>query len=70
MISAGPAGIFFTGSTTGVLNEIDTSGNETAFVSGYDEPRGSAYDAVNNRIFFGDHIQSTGSNNLVIVPGP
>jgi hypothetical protein len=70
LISAGPNGTFFTGSSTGALNQLTAAGAETAFVSGYANPRGSAYDAVNDRVFFGNHIQSGGQNQLVIVPGP
>jgi hypothetical protein len=70
LLSAGPNGTFFTGSSNGDLNQLTAAGSETAFTSGYANPRGSAYDAVNNRVFFGNHIQSGGMNQLVIIPGP
>jgi hypothetical protein len=70
LISAGPNGTFFTGSSNGNLNQLSASGTETAFASGYNSPRGSAYDVTHNRVFFGNHIQSGGTNQLVIVPGP
>jgi hypothetical protein len=70
LISLGPNGVFFTGSSAGDLNELTATGQESVFVSGYANPRGSAYDAANTRVFFGNHIQSGGQNQLVIVPGP
>jgi len=70
LISQGPNGSFFTGSSTGDLEELTAAGAETVFVSGYANPRGSAYDAAHDRVFFGNHITSSGNNQLVIVPGP
>jgi hypothetical protein len=70
LLSIGPDDTFFSGSSNGDLNRLTTAGASTAFASGYTNPRGSAYDAVNNRVFFGNHIQSGGMNQLVIVPGP
>jgi hypothetical protein len=70
LLAPGPNGTFFTGASNGVLNQLTAAGSQTAFASGYANPRGSAYDAVNNRVFFGNHIQSGGMNQLVIVPGP
>jgi hypothetical protein len=70
LLSAGPSGTFFTGSSMGDLNQLTAAGTETSFASGYMNPRGSAYDATNHRVFFGNHIQSVGQNQLVIVPAP
>jgi sugar lactone lactonase YvrE len=70
LISVGPSGTFFTGSSTGNLERLTATGMESVFVSGYANPRGSAYDAVHDRVFFGNHVTSSGANQLVIVPGP
>jgi sugar lactone lactonase YvrE len=70
LVSLGPDGTFFSGSSSGDLERITASGMESIFVSGYANPRGSAFDAAHNRVFFGNHITSGGQNALVIVPGP
>lgn len=70
LLSQGPNGLFFTGSSVGDLYALTADGGVEVLATGYANPRGSAYDSVNNRVFFGNHIQSGGTNQLVIVPGP
>ena len=54
-MTAGPNGSLFTGGTTGEVLQIAADGTVTTFASGFQEVRGTAYDAVNKRLFIADH---------------
>jgi hypothetical protein len=71
LLSAGPNGTIFSGSPTGVEYQIDTSsGAFTTLLTagGTLEPRGSAYDAVNQRLFVGEHDSADIANYIEIYP--
>jgi hypothetical protein len=71
LLSVGPTGTIFSGSPTGVVYQIDTTTgafNTLFTASGTLEPRGTAYDAVNKRLFVAEHDSSHIQNYLEIVP--
>jgi sugar lactone lactonase YvrE len=71
LLSVGPDGSFFTGSKTGQVFKVAAGGAVSIMVAGLQEVRGTAYDAVNRRLFIADHDgdPSDGSlNYLHIVP--
>jgi hypothetical protein len=71
LLSVGPNGTIFSGSPTGVVYQIDTTTgafNTLFTASGTLEPRGTAYDGVNKRLFVAEHDSSHIQNYLEIVP--
>ena len=68
LLSAGPGGSFFTGSDVGVVYQLDASGASSTFVTGLQQPHGTAYDAVNRRLFVADHDPNHVHNFLRIEP--
>jgi hypothetical protein len=71
LLSVGPNGTIFSGSPTGVVYQIDTTTgtfNTLFTASGTLEPRGTAYDAVNKRLFVAEHDSSHIANFIEIVP--
>jgi sugar lactone lactonase YvrE len=71
LLSVGPNGTIFSGSPSGVVYQIDTTTGtfNTLFTAGGTlEPRGTAYDAVNKRLFVAEHDSSHIQNYLEIVP--
>jgi len=71
LLSAGPTGTIFSGSPTGVVYQIDTTTGavSTLFTAGGTlEPRGTAYDAKNRRLFVAEHDSSDIAHYLEIVP--
>lgn len=56
LLTAGPNGSLFTGSTGGNLYRVESNGSATVFRSGFDTVRGSAYDPTNKRIFVVNHV--------------
>jgi hypothetical protein len=71
LLCAGPGGTLFTGSSEGDVRQLGADGSVSSLVSGYQEVRGVAFDAVNGRLFFADHDgdDADGETNfLQIVP--
>jgi hypothetical protein len=71
LLSAGPSGTLFSGSPTGVEYQINAStGTYTTLLTagGTLAPRGSAYDAVNQRLFVGEHDSADIANYIEIYP--
>jgi hypothetical protein len=71
LLSVGPNATIFSGSPTGVVYQIDTTTgafNTLFTASGTLEPRGSAYDPLNKRLFVAEHDSSHIQNYLEIVP--
>jgi DNA-binding beta-propeller fold protein YncE len=71
LLSVGPNGTIFSGSPSGVVYQIDTTTGtfNTLFTAGGTlEPRGTAYDAVNKRLFVAEHDSSDVQNYIEIVP--
>jgi sugar lactone lactonase YvrE len=71
LLSVGPNGTIFSGSPSGVVYQIDTTTGtfNTLFTAGSTlEPRGTAYDAVNKRLFVAEHDSSDVQNYIEIVP--
>ncbi|HEY1097972.1 MAG TPA: hypothetical protein VGF99_03550 [Myxococcota bacterium] len=71
LLSAGPDGALFTGSKDGDVLRIDSAGAFTIVASDFQEVRGTAYDAVNRRLFVADHDGDEGdgfTHALKIVP--
>jgi len=71
LLSVGPDGTIFSGSPAGVVYQIDTTTgtfNTLFTASGTLEPRGTAYDAVNKRLFVAEHDSSHIQNYIEIVP--
>lgn len=59
LLAVGPNGLLMTGSREGKVYSIDTSGTVGVLASGYQQPRGLAYDAENKRLFIADHDGDT-----------
>lgn len=71
LLSAGPSGTIFSGSPTGAVYQINSSTGAftTLFTAtGTLEPRGTAYDAVNQRLFVAEHDSSDVASYLEIYP--
>jgi len=71
LLSVGAAGAIFSGSPTGVVYQINTATgtfNTLFTASGTLEPRGTAYDAVNKRLFVAEHDSADIANYIEIVP--
>jgi DNA-binding beta-propeller fold protein YncE len=68
LLSAGPNGSFFSGSPDGNVYELSSAGAVQS-VGTFQQPRGTAYDAVNKRLFIADHSGTAGGTNyLRIIP--
>ena len=59
LLAVGPNGLLLTGSRDGKVYSIDTAGGVGVLASGYQQPRGLAYDADNKRLFIADHDGDT-----------
>jgi len=71
LLSAGPPGTIFSGSPTGVVYQIDTTTgtfNTLLTAGGTLEPRGTAYDAANKRLFVAEHDSADVAHYIEIVP--
>lgn len=68
LMAPGPNGSIFSGSTVGNVYQIDSSGTSTTFQTGFNETRGMAYDAVNERLFVAEHVASGTVHALHIFP--
>ncbi|ATB37741.1 hypothetical protein CYFUS_003166 [Cystobacter fuscus] len=55
LLAVGPRGSLLTGSREGKVFSIAPSGEVSVLASGYQQPRGLAYDAENQRLFIADH---------------
>jgi hypothetical protein len=71
LLSVGPTGTIFSGSPTGAVYQVNTTTgtfNTLVTASGTLEPRGTAYDAVNKRVFVAEHDSADVANYIEIVP--
>ncbi|MCY1022957.1 hypothetical protein [Pyxidicoccus sp. MSG2] len=56
LLALGPNGVLLTGTRQGTVIGITTSNGETSVLaSGFQQVRGTAYDAANRRLFIADH---------------
>ena len=71
LMTPGPDGTLFSGSTMGNVYQISATGDVTTFQSGFMATRGVAYDAVNKRLFVAEHVTTGTVHALHIFPvGP
>ncbi|PTL76267.1 hypothetical protein [Vitiosangium sp. GDMCC 1.1324] len=71
LLAVGPGGSLLTGSREGKVFRIAPSGEVGVLASGYQQPRGLAYDAENKRLFIADHDGDTSNGAthfLQIIP--
>jgi sugar lactone lactonase YvrE len=68
LLTAGPDGSLFCGSTTGVVYRILAGGQVTTFQGGFQSTRGVAYDAANRRLFVGEHLTTGTTHAVHILP--
>src|SRR5581483_5009830 len=68
LLSLGPNGSFFSGSPDGNVYQVSAAG-QVQSVGTFQQPRGTAYDAANKRLFIADHSGTTGGTNFLrIIP--
>jgi hypothetical protein len=66
LLTAGPEGSLYTGSTDGKVYRVDANGAIATSFSGFQAVRGTAYDPANHRLFISDHGGSApGSTNYL-----
>jgi hypothetical protein len=68
LLSAGPNGSFFSGSPDGNVYQISSDGSVQALSGTFHQPRGTAYDAANKRLFIADHVSGGAMGYLRIIP--
>jgi hypothetical protein len=68
LLSSGPNGSFFSGSPDGNVYQISGAGTVQALAGTFHQPRGTAYDAANKRLFIADHDPAGPMGYLRIIP--
>jgi DNA-binding beta-propeller fold protein YncE len=68
LLSVGPNGSFFSGSPSGSVYQIGSDGTVQTLAGTFQQPRGTAYDAANKRLFIADHDGNGLTNYLRIIP--
>jgi hypothetical protein len=63
-----PDGSLVTGGKSGAVVRVALDGTQTTLASGFEQVRGTAYDAVGKRLFVVEHSKATSNHKLHIVP--
>jgi hypothetical protein len=67
LLTALPDGSLVTGGRTGVVTRIAPDGTQSQIASGFEQVRGTAYDAAGHRLFVVEHSKS-GHHILHVLP--